>query len=90
LFLRRDADAGVGYGEMQGFRAIAGSDAQVYLTFERELDGVAHQVGEDLAQADLIADPGFGDAGCDGPSDGDPLLQAARDEQPGDALDRAA
>ena len=52
-----EADAGVGYGEGQvgGGLVAAGGDGQPDLALGGELDGVAEQVGQDLADARAVA-----------------------------------
>ena len=59
LMLERDADASVGHRELQHPVLVAiglAPDCHEHVTLLGELDGIADQVDEDLAQAQRIAD----------------------------------
>ena len=58
---RGDADAGVGDGKAQPRAVVSllqGADTQPDLALVGELDGIADQVGQDLLQAQGVADQG--------------------------------
>ena len=68
LFLRRDADPRVGDDEVQHhvlFRVGFPRHFQAHLPGLRELDGVADEVDDDLAQAAIVADHHVGHFGMD-------------------------
>ena len=47
-------NAGLGVGHTEGEVAVAGGGGDAYLAGVRELDGVAHQVEQDLGEALLV------------------------------------
>ncbi len=63
-----DADAGVAHGELQQhavFGTAAAGDADEHLSGIGELDRIAHEIHQDLAQAVPVGDEGVGHGGVD-------------------------
>ena len=96
LLLERDADAGVGNGEAQeglrGFparvrRAAGRRNLQHDRAFAGELDGVADEVDQDLAQPPGVADDVGGHLGIDHPPQGELLRGRPGQEHAHDVAD---
>ena len=93
LLVRRDADAGVAHGEAQADlalgRGLAGDfHAHDHLALLGELDGVAHQVEQDLPQPAGVADQGVGHVRLHVADQLQPLLVGPHGQRPQGVADR--
>ena len=93
LVLGRDADPGVGDGEAQhaGLAAIGvGPDGDEHVALLGELDRVAHEVDQNLAEPERIADERCGNRGIDVDEQLERLLIGAHGERPKRFVDHVA
>src|SRR5580704_8136857 len=84
LLLRRNSDPGVGNYDLQNEILpvrCCNLNVQCHLTFPRKLDGIAHQVGYDLAQTAGISPYYFGHFWVDLTQELQPLLVGSKRER---------